>query len=139
MAGNTQMENLYNQEKFREMPTKELRECIQHDKDHSRITRAQRVLDERGDTGGGTGGTQRVDEGNVRQGGGQRGMREEGGSQGQQGSYGDERGQGDVGQRGFGSQTGGRETQRDKTTGPGFEEQKGGRGVHRDDTDELNR
>jgi hypothetical protein len=95
--GNTQMHGLYEQEKFREMPTKELRDCIQQDGDSSRAQRAQKVLTERGDTQGSTGGTQRVDEGNVRQGGGQRGMREEGGQTGQSGQsgFGDERTRGD--------------------------------------------
>ena len=97
--GNPQMHGLYEQEKFREMPTKELRDCIQNDKDSSRSQRAQKVLSERGEGNTG-GGSTRFEEGDVRQGGGQRGMREEGGEGPQQGTYGDER-TGDRGQRGF--------------------------------------
>ncbi len=106
MEGNTPMKKLYDEEKFREMPTKELRECIQQDKDTSRTQRAQKVLSERGDSPGGGG--QRVDEGEVRQGGGQRGMREEGGQSHGNAGFGDERTgqQGDAGQRGFGEQAG---------------------------------
>ena len=96
-----QKHGLYEQEKFREMPTMELRDCIQQDTDSSRAQRAQKVLSERGESPNTSNtykktdeGNKKADEGKVRQGGGQRGMGEEGGPA--QAGFGDERKRGDA-------------------------------------------